>query len=459
MHRGRCFAGVIFVPRVISFIVLLAVLLFVGAIFFQVMAQFFVPLFIACVLLVVFKPLHSRILRRMPRHPRLAALTTTISILLAVLLPLVWLGWKAYADFYALLNQPTTGASAAIEKDATKKPPPPAETSEQPLKSLSTQQEQAEQNELTVKLKTFAKDLVSRATEPLHLEVNDDTVEKLIGWAAGFATKIAISSVQSAIGILIGLFILVFALYYFLADGPAMIETVMNLSPLDNEYEQELLQRFSEVSRAVVLAMLLSAIVQGALAGIGYIIALPAGSPIFLLIALTMVAAIIPFFGAAAAWVFVCGWLYVHGAPVKAIVLAIYCTIVVSGVDNIIKPLILHGQSKLHPLLAFLSILGGIQVFGPVGLLVGPMLVSFLQALLNMLRKELDSFSRSGNDSSKPLAESVVEAIQMVAENAADSKDDAEAAPADGNTNKALKASPAVSNRPKSPRSKHKHKR
>jgi hypothetical protein len=95
-------------------------------------------------------------------------------------------------------------------------------------------------------------------------------------------------------------------------------------------------------------------------------------------------------------------------------ILAAYCTVVVSGIDNVIKPLILHGQSKLHPLLALLSILGGVQVLGPVGILVGPMLVSFLQALLNMLRKELDSFSSPTVDGSKPLAESVADAVQLV---------------------------------------------
>src|SRR5438067_4707444 len=84
------------VPRVISFIVLLAIALLVAAIFFQVMAQFFVPLFLACVLLVVFEPLHRAIVDRMPRWPRSAALLTTVSIILVVVLPLVWLGWKAY---------------------------------------------------------------------------------------------------------------------------------------------------------------------------------------------------------------------------------------------------------------------------------------------------------------------------------------------------------------------------
>jgi hypothetical protein len=80
------------------------------------------------------------------------------------------------------------------------------------------------------------------------------------------------------------------------------------------------------------------------------------------------------------------------GNWLTALVLAVYCTIFVSLIDNVIKPFVLHGQSKLHPLLALLSILGGVTVLGPVGILVGPMLVSFLQALLAMLRKELDSF-------------------------------------------------------------------
>jgi hypothetical protein len=82
--------------------------------------------------------------------------------------------------------------------------------------------------------------------------------------------------------------------------------------------------------------------------------------------------------------------------------------VVVSGIDNIIKPLVLRGQSNLHPLLALLSILGGVQVLGPVGILVGPMLVSFLQALLEMLRKELDSFGEPGQDFVEVLADATV---------------------------------------------------
>jgi hypothetical protein len=80
---------------------------------------------------------------------------------------------------------------------------------------------------------------------------------------------------------------------------------------------------------------------------------------------------------------------------------------------------VLHGQSKLHPLLALLSILGGVQVLGPVGILVGPMLVSFLQALLDMLRKELESFGEV-EGSAKQLASIVDAGPPMSVDNAAD---------------------------------------
>jgi hypothetical protein len=69
--------------------------------------------------------------------------------------------------------------------------------------------------------------------------------------------------------------------------------------------------------------------------------------------------------------------------------------LVVGTVDNLVKVFVLHGQSQLHPLLALLSVLGGIQSLGPIGILVGPMVVVLLQTLLGILRTELTSFRRS----------------------------------------------------------------
>lgn len=399
-------------PRVISFIVLLAIVLLVGAVFFHVMAQFFVPLFLAAVLLVVFAPLHRWYRVRLPNWPHAAAMLTTVSIILVVVLPLVWLGWKAYDDFYALMTHPALQAAAA-EDQPEKTMPPPQNPSEAKTTDLDAESHAAlQEDELSSGLNKLARSLVDPLAKRLHLTVTDPTLQRGVEWASGVGAKLAVTIVQSAIAVVIGLFILVIALYYFLADGPAMVEAVMAVTPLDRRYEHELLERFAEVSRAVVVATLLAALTQGALASIGYVCVLPEQAPIFLLTALTTVFALIPIFGAFAVWGCVCGWLYLQGHILAALGLAIYCTIVVSLIDNIMKPLILHGQSKLHPLLALLSILGGIEAFGPVGILVGPMLVSFLQALLNMLRKEIDSFGGPGG-SSRPLAESVADALSI----------------------------------------------
>jgi predicted PurR-regulated permease PerM len=406
------------VPRVISFIVLLAILLLVGAIFFQVMAQFIVPLFLACVLLVVFQPLHAWTLRRVPEHPRICALITTVLIMLVVLLPLTWLGWNAYIELRALFPQAKQPVAAAANAPIVRNEVQPSEVA---LKAVAAQENVATQDAnspnvedhvVTPEERLAFQERVGRALLDLRnrfeqftgIKLKEEDIRGITSRVPSSVASTVVSILQSAIKIVIGLAIMVIALYYFLADGPAMIRTVMRLSPLDPTYEQELLARFGDVSRAVVVATLLSAVVQGSLAGIGYSFALPQGAPIFLLTALTMVTAMVPFVGAAAVWIVVCGWIGLYGErmvdgqiqhvgdPYTAIILAIYCTIVVSGIDNVIKPFILHGQSKLHPLLALLSILGGVQVLGPVGILVGPMLVSFLQALLDMLKKELDSF-------------------------------------------------------------------
>jgi predicted PurR-regulated permease PerM len=304
-------------------------------------------------------------------------------------------------------------------------------------------------------MRKIAFELRDDFAEITTIVLSDPAVENAISWIQNFVATKALSGVQFAIGTLIGLAIMVISLYYFLADGPQMIAAVMHLSPLDPGYEKELLERFGQVSRAVVVATLLSAVVQGALAGLGYSFALPREAPVFLLTALTMVTAMVPFVGAAAVWVCVCGWVYLYGEravdgqnvtgdPWTAAILAIYCTIVVSGIDNVIKPFILHGQSKLHPLLALLSILGGVQVLGPVGILVGPMLVSFLQALLNMLRKELDSFSAVDVDATKQLAGIGVGSDQSAIEKSA-APDLGESASADGKTTKNSQPAPSAS--------------
>jgi len=421
------------VPRVVSFIVLLAILLLMGAVFFQVMAHFVVPLFLAAVLVVVFKPLHASVLHHIPGYVRLAALLTTLLILLVVLLPTVWLGWRAtleLRDLYEFLNTlpaaKATEASASetiqagqsaaaeqidvdvtvVESDAA---PPSSDDSDGTTNADSESDAKSNDRLFTTLVARIPKQLKEAYRWITGKELDGGTLRDWIVNARGFIGSVVLGGTLVAVKLVFGLIIMVLALYYFLADGPKMLASMMKLSPLDDEYERELLDKFANISRAVVVASLASAAAQGLLAGLGYSLALDHSAPIFLLTMLTMVFAIVPFAGAAAVWLPTAAWIYLYqpvyengqvvidkltGEPLRgdsftAICLAIYGVCVVSAIDNVIKPLVLHGQSKLHPLIALISILGGVQTLGPIGILVGPMLVAFIQALMNMINKEL----------------------------------------------------------------------
>ncbi len=232
----------------------------------------------------------------------------------------------------------------------------------------------------------------------LQANPEDDEVrlESLREGIQSFAGPLALSTTQAVAGFLgkfiVGLCILLVSLYYFLADGAAMVDGIMRLSPLDRRFAEQMLTEFDKVSRAVVLATLLSAVVQGILAGIGFFVA--GIGAVFLLSLLTMVLAMVPFVGAAAVWGGCSLWLLLYEErTMAAALLALYGAGIVSTSDNVIKPLVLHGQSNIHPLLALLSVLGGVTTLGPIGIFVGPMVVAFLHALLTMLQAELSALS------------------------------------------------------------------
>ncbi len=237
---------------------------------------------------------------------------------------------------------------------------------------------------------------------------SDEKLRELNRTAFATAQKSAISYTGATLGavvrFLLGVVIMVVSLYFFFADGPGMLETIMRLSPMDDRHERELIDEFVKVSRAVVMATLLAALAQGLLAGVGYFFA-GVGS-VFLLTLLTATLAMIPFVGATAVWLPVCIWLYLYEERTWAAVgLALWGSVVVANIDNLIKPWVLHGQSKLHPLLALLSVLGGVQLLGPIGILVGPMVVVFLQTLLNILHHELLEHEATQPDEATPALE------------------------------------------------------
>ncbi len=362
--------------RIVSFVVLVVILVIIGGLFLQVMAGFLLPLFLALLLVLMFGPLHRWFLRKCGRHDRVAAALTTGSILALVLVPLLLLlagaAGEAHNIYRAAMESPEWGDSAPSNEAAQQQPA---------SADLST--------------------LVARGTQKLvelsrrvGIELSQEDVQANLDKAAKqFVAPLALRTTQFLGQALLGLLVMVLGVYYFFADGPAMVQTLLRLSPLEPNRTQELIEQFDSVTRAVVSATLLSAIVQGLLIGLGFYVA-GIGS-IFLLTALAMLLTLVPFVGSAIVWVPVCLWQFaVEGRTTAAVILAVYCLTIAVTIDNVVKPLVLHGKSNLHPLLALLSVLGGVRALGPIGILVGPMVVALLQTLLNMVHSELKSITK-----------------------------------------------------------------
>jgi predicted PurR-regulated permease PerM len=102
-----------------------------------------------------------------------------------------------------------------------------------------------------------------------------------------------------------------------------------------------------------------------------------------------ILAATVPVFGSPLGWVPACVYLFVKGAMGPGVGLLVFCTVVVSGSDNVVKPLLLRGSARIHPLLGFLSILGGVLAFGVFGFLIGPVILSLVLSAIRIYRLDV----------------------------------------------------------------------
>jgi predicted PurR-regulated permease PerM len=461
--------------RMLSILVLLAILVAIATIFFRVMIGFLVPVFLAALLAVIFEPVHNRVHARFGSRGRyLSAGITTLIAAFAVIAPAALIVTLAVLEGAALLNQfgdvsvrnrvdalrvqlqldiprhddlrkiesTLEYIDGAISRGET--PRLERETLDNLVRRANRLAEYVESNQARFSKadpQPLQESLEELRDAPLGRLEFDDALDKsrlefrqfklsylggpYRGWIkelanpddeqihafreAWLSTRSPLMAFTGDVGSVVvrfvfGAVIMIATLFFLYADGPHLLDIVINFVPLEERYVRELITEFDRASRAVVLATLLSALAQGVLAGIGYQVA-NVGS-VFLLMLITTMTAMIPFLGAAAVWICVCLWLYFYEGRLEAAVgLAIYGTFIVSLADNVIKPLVLHGQSNIHPLLALLSILGGVQALGPIGILVGPMSVVFLQVLVRILNREYRVLLRRMQSDDQPREE------------------------------------------------------
>lgn len=176
-------------------------------------------------------------------------------------------------------------------------------------------------------------------------------------------------------------------LFFLLKDGAALRAEFHRVSPFTEQQETQIFDHISKTVKGVLQAMVVVPIVQGLVAGIGFWIF---GLPHPLVWGVTVVfAAFVPLLGSPLGWVPATVYLYYTGPPGNAIGLLVYGVVFISGIDNVVKPLILHGVAQIHPLLGFLAILGGAFAFGPLGFVVGPVVLSLVISAIRIYRDDL----------------------------------------------------------------------
>jgi predicted PurR-regulated permease PerM len=208
--------------------------------------------------------------------------------------------------------------------------------------------------------------------------------------ALGRLTSAAQGVVQAVVGglatAILDVVIFLMMVFFLLRDAPLLREQVRGISPFTRGQEAEMLDHLTRTVRGVLQAMLLVPLAQGVLALIGFLIfGLPAP---YLWSAMVVFAALIPLLGSPLAWVPAALYLF-SISPARGIGMFVYGILVISMIDNVLKPLILKGAAQVHMLLGFLAILGGLYAFGFKGLVVGPVVLSLVMSAFRIYRHDI----------------------------------------------------------------------
>jgi predicted PurR-regulated permease PerM len=204
------------------------------------------------------------------------------------------------------------------------------------------------------------------------------------------------AAVASVLGAVAGLALMLFLLFFLLRDGEELMRRAMRLVPMAEDRKAALLDHLSSVTRALVLGMLLTAVTQGALLGIGFtIVGLP--SPVVFGV-LTALASAVPLVGTALVWVPAVLVLLAQGRTWAALFLAVWSLDLVTSVDNVIRPLVVSGRAGLPTLAVFVGLVGGLAAFGAIGMFLGPVIVALAIALLRFAEESRAPDTRTRRD-------------------------------------------------------------
>jgi predicted PurR-regulated permease PerM len=311
----------------------LVIFVVVGVLALIVMQPFFTYMALAGILTYILFPVYDFIERRL-RRPELSSALCIVLALLLMILPAVYLVTE--------LVKQVSGAYSLFQPDRLKQ----------------------------------AGDYINRTTGVDPGAVLESGIDQIRTSILGMAPNI----LGSITDMLLGLFVMFFVMFYGFREGYTFLAYLKQLLPLDPTLKESLFYELKTITQAVLYGQVMTAFIQGALGGLALLV-FGVGNWLFWG-AIMMLTAFLPLLGTPIIWGPAGIGLIFEGETVRGVGLLIVGAALVMNVDNFIRPRLVSGRTKVHPVLILIGVLGGLKIFGFIGLLVGPLILALLVALL-----------------------------------------------------------------------------
>ncbi len=343
----------------------LFVLIATTALFFYMVRDFLIPVLLASVFCTLLAPLFDRLVRATKGRKALAALICCLLVIIGLVAPFYWVANLVAHEALDFYNSSEVKIRLFFEQGEAG-----------PLGAM--------------KRSTWFRDL--------HLDQFDwrAGAQEAATTAGTFLANVIKATSTGTIQAVIVLFLTLFTMFYFFRDGEKLIPKLKYLIPLPDSHEEAIIARFTSVARATVKGTLVIALIQGSLAGLTLWAFGVDGAILWGVVATVL--SIVPMIGA---------WLVLYPAAVfqlltghvwQGIAIIVITTVLISNIDNFIRPRLVGHEAGMHDLMVFFSTLGGIAVFGTMGFIVGPVIAALFLAVLEIYtvewKEELDGLSR-----------------------------------------------------------------
>jgi len=314
----------------------------ISALFFSMISYFLMTIFLAGLFSALARPVYRRLNVMYNGHRHLASVTTLILMITVVLIPLMFLVAIVVAQAIDVGQSVTPWIKQNLE----------------------------EPGQFSVYLQGL----------PFYeqLEPYRETILTKAGELVGSVSKLIVGGLSSAtfgtVNFLFLSFVFLYTMYFFQMDGNKLMRKILYYLPLNSVDENRMLDRFTSVTRATLKGTLLIGLLQGGLAGMAFVI-LGIDNAVFWGTVMAVLS-IIPSVGSAMVWLPASIVLIIQGNVAGGIGLMVFCGVVVGSLDNVLRPILVGKDTKMHELMIFFGTLGGIMMFGITGIFIGPLIAS-----------------------------------------------------------------------------------